>query len=74
MTTPEPDPLRTLPCPGCGAVGTLTFGTRFRAHPLGTWSLAGHQLKTTASEVPVLECPCGFVKHPSGPELHEDAG
>lgn len=66
MTSEET--LKTLACPDCGTVGSLALGTRLTARPLGTWSLAGAQLKTSATEIPVLECStqgCGFVKLPS---------
>jgi hypothetical protein len=62
------DVLATLPCPDCATVGSLRLGTRLRARPVGTWSLSGEQLKTSAVQVPVLECGvdgCGFVKFPS---------
>lgn len=60
--------LRAQACPECGTTGSVKLGTRLRARPLGTWSLAGQQLKTSAVQIPVLECSvegCGFVKLPS---------
>ena len=62
--------LAVLPCPDCGTVGSVRLDTRmrFRALPIGTWSLAGQQLKTSAVEerVPVLVCTvCGFEKSPT---------
>lgn len=63
--------LPTLPCPRCGTVGALKLSTVLRARPLGTWSLAGLQLKTSAVNVPALVCStpeCGFVKLPTDSE------
>jgi hypothetical protein len=48
------------PCPDCGAVGNLHIDIRLVAKPPGTFSLAGNQMKVSASQLPVLECPCGF--------------
>lgn len=44
----------TTPCAKCGAVGHLRLEVRSTlvAKPLGTWSLAGVQCKTVASEQP----------------------
>jgi hypothetical protein len=49
-------------CPKCGAgPGTLTLSKGMQALPIGTWSLAGVQLKTSAIEVPVVDCSaCGL--------------
>jgi len=44
------------PCPQCGEVGYLHITTRFVFKPLGTWSLAGAQDKTTGRMQPVLKC------------------
>lgn len=47
------------PCPACSHVG-LTMTYELRALPLGTWSLAGAQLKTSAKTVAVVTCDaCG---------------
>jgi hypothetical protein len=43
-------------CPKCKEVGYLHIITRFVAKPLGTWSLAGAQVKTTGSMKPILKC------------------
>lgn len=44
------------PCPWCARTGGLTLGTALVAKPLGTWSLAGAQLKTSARLRAVLAC------------------
>lgn len=44
-------------CPACGAgPGTLAIVERLVAAPLGTYSLAGAQLKASARVRPVLTC------------------
>lgn len=51
--------LDTTPCPDCGATGTLTIDVKLVANPIGSFSLAGAQLKVS----PVLSCTatgCGF--------------
>lgn len=49
------------PCPACGESGGLTIGRGLQARPLGSWSLAGAMLKTSAREVAVLACGgCGM--------------
>lgn len=66
--TGGPD-LRTLPCPSCSTVGSLTVKPRLAARPAGTWSLAGQQPKMTASYVLHIVCTtdgCGFTKAPLG--------
>lgn len=45
-----------LACPWCAETGFLFISTKLVAKPLGTWSLAGGQWKTVASDVPVLVC------------------
>lgn len=47
-------------CPHCGHHGMeMTF--RMVAKPLGSFSLAGSQLKFSANEIPYIECPeCGI--------------
>jgi hypothetical protein len=48
------------PCPACGSVGTITNGVGLRARPIGTYSLAGGQMKVAAIEVLTLDCSnCG---------------
>lgn len=50
------------PCPNCGQQGGLTIGPRLEARPLGTWSLAGAQLKTSAVQRLGLGCTlCGML-------------
>ncbi len=43
-------------CPACGVLGQLDLSVVLQARPLGDWSLAGAQMKTSASEVPQLSC------------------
>lgn len=44
--------LRRHPCPDCGQLTLeLQLRPRLEARPLGTWSLAGAQPKTSAVEV-----------------------
>lgn len=43
------------PCPVCRQL-TLRFTMRLEAKPLGTWSLAGQQLKSSAVEWPYVVC------------------
>lgn len=46
-----------IPCPSCGAEpGCLSITETLVARPLGSWSLAGAQLKTSARSQPVLTC------------------
>lgn len=54
-----------VPCPECGVTGKLKveIRDRFTARPIGTFSLAGSQLKVSAEKVPwpFLVCEgCGF--------------
>jgi hypothetical protein len=52
------------PCPSCGAgPGTLSVqaGPRLQARPLGSFSLAGAQMKVAAAAIRVLHCSaCGL--------------
>jgi hypothetical protein len=60
--TEGPD-LSTLPCPQCENVGTLYIGTVLQAKPIGSFSLAGNQMKVSANAVPGIRCSsCSFVK------------
>lgn len=43
-------------CPRCGASGTLSVHRAFEANPLGSFSLAGAQMKMSAREVAVAQC------------------
>lgn len=66
--TEGPD-LSTFACPSCSTVGSLTLEPRLVARPLGTWSLAGQQPKTSANLIPHIVCTvngCEFVKAPKG--------
>ena len=59
------DQLRQVVCPGCGEVGSLGVELRLVAKPIGSFSLAGAQMKVSAREVPHLVCTtvgCGFTK------------
>ncbi len=51
------DKVEETPCPGCKQVGTLVLiPEKLVAKPLGTWSLSGAQMKTSAYVAPVIEC------------------
>jgi hypothetical protein len=65
---PNPD-LSVIACPGCGTIGSLELKSRLHARPIGSFSLAGQQMKVSAVAVHVLACTaddCEFVKYPSG--------
>lgn len=52
------------PCPGtcskCGTDGSLRIEYRLRVKPIGTWALAGAQMKVTATRWPYMVCDaCG---------------
>lgn len=50
------------PCPRCNAEpGCLSIADQLQAQPLGSFSVAGAQLKVSARSVPVLRCSaCGL--------------
>lgn len=59
--------LARVPCPRCDN-RTLTLEEKLEARPLGTWSLAGRQVKTSAVWWPYAVCTtegCGFEKRAS---------
>lgn len=43
-------------CPGCQTQGTLSITMKLVAKPLGSFSLAGAQMKVPVRELPVLQC------------------
>lgn len=43
-------------CPACDYRGGLTIEDHFFADPIGSASLAGHQIKVTGRRKPVLRC------------------
>lgn len=51
------------PCPSCGA-SPLELSWGLVARPLGTWSLAGAQMKTSAVEWATVSCPACGVQVP----------
>lgn len=58
--------LRTTPCPLCGTVGSLRVEMLLVARELGTWSLAGQSMKTSATAWPSLTCAtdgCEYVEY-----------
>jgi hypothetical protein len=66
MSNPD---LSVIACPDCKTVGSLELTTRLHARPIGSFSLAGQQMKVSAVTVHVLACTagnCEFVKYPSG--------
>lgn len=69
------DKLKSIACPDCGTVGSIKLGTTLVARPLGSWSLAGQQLKVSTRETTALVCTapgCHFHKLPKG--AHADRG
>jgi hypothetical protein len=53
-------------CPACGGVATLFTVERFVAQPVGSFSLAGAQMKVSAHKVVLLwcdRCPLELVGH-----------
>lgn len=67
MTESIESRLARVPCPSCGEL-TLRVETRLESRPLGTWSLAGVQLKTSARTWPYAVCAsanCDFEKRAS---------
>lgn len=63
------------PCPRCGSVGTVVLGQVMVAAPLGTFSLAGVQLKTSAWrgwELACSACPFRVLGHVEGLEADEN--
>lgn len=63
-----PEVLEALTCPDCEVVGSLVWENRLLAHSIGTFALAGQQMKVSASMVPHAVCrtrTCAFVKAPS---------
>lgn len=50
------DPEKMPDCPACGAAGSLRLETRIEAKEIGTFSVAGSQMKVVASEVIWLVC------------------
>lgn len=62
--------LAKVPCPTCGMMGSLALVEvgGFRAKPMGTFSLAGNQMKLSANTIPAIRCmrndDCDFVTYP----------
>lgn len=55
--------LKDKPCPACGVVGSLDIEEIFYGKPLGSWSLAGVQVKFSGEWRPVLTCSaCDLVR------------
>ena len=48
--------LKSVSCPTCGRIGTLRLGSTLVAKPIGSFSLAGAQMKVSATEMPQLTC------------------
>lgn len=56
----EPNPLAAATCRHCNTTGRIRVELRLEARPLGSWSLAGAQMKTSAVEHPWAVCgACG---------------
>ena len=47
----------TTACPGCGQRGNVTITKKYKAKDIGTFSLAGQQMKFSVREI--LEMACG---------------
>jgi transcription elongation factor Elf1 len=43
-------------CPKCGAENTVEVKRGFRAQPIGSFSLAGNQMKVSAVEIAIATC------------------
>lgn len=57
-------PLETVLCPKCTYPGGLVLEKRLIAKPVGSFPLAGNQMKLSAVLAPVLKCTlpgCGMV-------------
>lgn len=53
--------IRLMPCPRCGYVGDMELNKRMVAKPLGSFSLAGTQMKVSVVEEFVMQHPrCGL--------------
>lgn len=48
--------INRTPCPQCTEVGGLYIDTDFVSQPLGSFSLAGSKMKTSAQLMPILKC------------------
>lgn len=48
--------INRTPCPGCGMINNLYISVEFVAQPIGSFSLAGMQMKVSGRERPVLKC------------------
>lgn len=51
--------LHETPCPECGNL-TLRITVGMRLKELGSHSLAGQQVKASASSAPILRCECSW--------------
>jgi predicted RNA-binding Zn-ribbon protein involved in translation (DUF1610 family) len=64
-------------CPKCGAQDTVEIKRGFKARPLGSFSLAGNQLKFSANEVAIATCTScdlhvvGHLETGPDPEVNE---
>lgn len=72
----EPNPLAGVACVYCGVADLrVELRPRITARPLGTWSLAGAQLKTSAVQTmwPHGVCGnCGHVSEGKPPDKGDD--
>jgi hypothetical protein len=62
-------------CPDCGSDGTISVWPVLVAKPLGTFSLAGAQMKVSAVQAAVARCSaCEFTVngHPEGDTYSPD--
>lgn len=75
MNRPIEEQLAEVPCPRCRNL-TLRVEERLESRPLGTWSLAGYQPKTSATPWPYAVCTtdgCGFKKRASRVDRDDEA-
>jgi hypothetical protein len=48
--------INTTPCPECKLIEKLYIDVQFVSSELGTFSLAGAQIKTSGKMLPILKC------------------
>lgn len=55
--------IKDTPCPQCKTIGVLNVEEIFYTKPIGSYSLAGVQMKLTGEWCPVLTCSaCDLVR------------
>lgn len=63
-----------MKCPQCGSRDAISLRPVLVAKPVGSFSLAGAQMKVSAQTGAVVECGCGFTMsgHLEGATVGED--